>query len=76
MAEDRRSLAGELPSIASLKVWGGFGTGKPCDACGEPIQPSQLEHEVGLYDDETTNFRFHIGCGSLWEAELKRRGVA
>jgi hypothetical protein len=48
--EDRPSLAqrisdkldaGELPSIAPLKLWDGFRTGNP--ACGEPIHPSRVQ---------------------------------
>jgi hypothetical protein len=74
-----RMDAGELRSVESLRLWGGFGTGNPCDACGEPVQRSQMEHEYRLHEkyrlhDGTTAFRFHVACADLWRAELKRRG--
>jgi hypothetical protein len=40
-----RMAAGDLLSVESLRLWGGFGTGNPCDACGESVHPSQMEHQ-------------------------------
>jgi hypothetical protein len=67
--------AGELLSVESLRLWGGFGTGNTCDACGEAVDPSQMEHEYRLHDG-TTAYRFHIGCADSWRAELERRRVS
>jgi hypothetical protein len=47
-------------------MWGGFG--------GEPILTAEVEYEFKVDDDVT--YRFYIACAGLWQAELKRRGVA
>jgi hypothetical protein len=61
--------AGELPRIAPLKMWGGFGKGDPCNGCSEPIHPAQEEYEFKVHHGDVNNCRFHIGCAGLWQAE-------
>jgi hypothetical protein len=62
-----------LPRVLPEKMWTAYGRGNPCDGCGEPIHPAQIEYEFIL--DSGDVFRLHIGCLGLWQAELRRRGL-
>jgi hypothetical protein len=65
---------GTLPSEPPRgKIYAGYGTGAPCDACGDPIYPAQVEYELN-YPDEHRPFRLHLGCAGLWEAVRLMRG--
>jgi hypothetical protein len=55
------------------KIYAGYG-GAPCDACGDPILPAQVEYELN-YPDEHRTFRLHLGCAGLWEAMRLQRGL-
>ena len=46
-------------------MWASFGTGKPCDGCGEPIRATEVEHEVEFEGGGL--LRFHAACLTLWE---------
>jgi hypothetical protein len=63
--------SGELPRETPPRVWAGMGGGKPCNGCGEVIDPSQVEVEFETADGRTV--RLHLGCASLLEAEQRRR---
>jgi hypothetical protein len=63
--------SGELPLDTPRRMWAGMGSGKPCNGCGEVIDPSQVEHEFEAADGRTV--RLHLGCASLLEAERRRR---
>jgi hypothetical protein len=65
--------AGVLPRVLPEKMWTGYGQGNPCDGCGEPIHPAQIEYECIRESDDVV--RLHIGCLGMWLAELRRRGV-
>jgi hypothetical protein len=52
----------------------GHGSGKTCDACGDPIEPTQVEYEMN-YPQERRTFRFHLGCAGLWEAGRLKGGL-
>jgi hypothetical protein len=57
-------------------MYTGPGNGAPCDACGDPIQPAQVEYDWGHPDDdEPRAFRMHLGCVGLWEALRRQRGL-
>jgi hypothetical protein len=67
----RRKLHdGALPIKPSRdKIYAGNGRGAACDACGDPIQPAQVEYELN-YPDEARTFRLHLGCADLWDGAL------
>ena len=60
---------GELPCEETGKVWAGRGTGTHCPACGEPIEPTQIEFEVVL--GASTVLRLHRLCHQLWQEECQ-----
>jgi hypothetical protein len=68
---DDGSLPTERPEH---KIYAGYGSGATCDACGDPIQPAQVEYELN-YPDEHRTFRLHMGCAGLWEAMRLKRGL-
>jgi hypothetical protein len=72
----RRKLDdGALPTERpEHKIYAGYGSGAPCDACGDPILPAQVEYELN-YPDEHRTFRLHLGCAGLWEAMRLQRGL-
>jgi hypothetical protein len=64
-AKIRTKLAdGLLPTDLPITSWGGHGSGKPCDACGELIQSTELEHELDF--DDHPSMRFHVACDLIW----------
>jgi hypothetical protein len=63
--------AGRLPIAAPPTMWAGYGSGNPCDGCGELLSPTQVEYE---FEAAGQTIRFHLGCAALWEAECCRRG--
>jgi hypothetical protein len=65
--------AGLLPRALPEKMWTGYGQGNPCDGCGQPIFPAQIEYESVPDSGDVT--RLHIGCLGMWVAELRRRGL-
>jgi hypothetical protein len=69
-----RMDAGESVSVESLRLWGGFGTGNPCDPAANPSTRRRWSTSNRLHDG-TTAYRFNIGCADSWRAELNRREV-
>ena len=61
--------SGELPCEETGKVWAGHGTGTHCAACGEPIEPTEIEFEVALGPSQT--LRLHRLCHHLWQEECR-----
>lgn len=55
---------GTLPADDPAKLWGGPGSGLPCDGCDIVISSSEPEHEVEMPDGRTR--RFHVACSGLW----------
>jgi hypothetical protein len=71
----RRKLDdGDLPTKAPNEMDVGRGTGATCDACGDPIQPAQSEHEL-TYPDIARVLRLHFGCVAVWEMQRRERGL-
>jgi hypothetical protein len=60
MSDEKTSLADQIRD-------------NPCDCCGQPIHPAQIEYHFLL--DSGDVFRLHIGCLGMWLAELRRRGL-
>jgi hypothetical protein len=65
---------GALPTKPPNKMYAGHGSGATCDACGEAIQPAQVEYELN-YPDEHRTLRLHLHCAGLWEAVRLTRGL-
>jgi len=59
---DDRTLPSEHPPG---RTYAGYGSGKTCYACGDPIYPAQVEYELN-YLPERRTVRFHLGCAGLW----------
>ena len=59
---------GRLPLVRSRKIFAGYGSGRPCAACDEPITSAQAEYEV---EDTRSGrgLRFHATCHALWQSE-------
>jgi hypothetical protein len=53
-----------LPQDAPGKVWAGYGNGRNCDACDEPITSEQRENELDVTDG---TLRFHLTCFEVWQ---------
>jgi hypothetical protein len=60
---------GELPCEESGKVWAGRGSGTHCAACGETIEPTQIEFEVEV--STSTILRLHRLCHNIWHEECE-----
>jgi len=65
---------GDLPTKVPAEMDVRNGTGATCDACGEPIQPAQSEHEL-TYPDVPRAFRLHFSCTAVWETQRRERGL-
>jgi hypothetical protein len=71
----RRKLDdGDLPTRPPSKMYAGHGSGATCAACGDPVQPGQVEYELN-YPDERRVVRLHLSCAGLWEAVRLTRGL-
>jgi hypothetical protein len=74
---DEKTSAGELRSarlnVAALRravpirMWGGKGSGQPCDFCRVLVGPSDVEYEVeAQLDGATVMLHFHPRCHDAW----------
>lgn len=60
-------ISGRLPRAPhESRLEAGYGSGRPCAICGEPIAPQQVEYEVGV---DGRAHKFHINCHGAWNAE-------
>jgi hypothetical protein len=64
-----RLTAGKVPKTKPLRMWAGFGSGRPCDGCSETILGFDIEHEYDLVDGGV--LRFHAVCSVLWERMVR-----
>lgn len=55
---------GHLPQVKPIRLWAGFGNGRPCDGCGEPVTQADVEHEHDLEDGRV--LRFDATCAVIW----------
>jgi hypothetical protein len=76
---DEKPSAGEPRSarlnVAALRralpvrMWGGKGSGMPCDFCRVLVGPEDVEYEVeAQLDGATVMLRFHPKCHDAWTA--------
>jgi hypothetical protein len=70
-----RIVNGQLPGIIPKQISGGYGSGKACAACDQPITSTQIEYEV---EDEPNGrlLNFHFGCHVVWQLECAAAGDA
>jgi len=62
--------AGILPLEDPVRRWAGFGSGKQCSLCEQPIQPSHTEYELRFENREA--LQFHVVCHDVWDGERRR----
>jgi hypothetical protein len=76
-AEQRMSSAGEtrparlnvaaLRRAIPIRMWGGKGSGLPCDFCRVLVGPEDVEYEVeARLDGAILMLRFHYRCHYAW----------
>ena len=62
---------GQLPVIRSAQVIAGYGSGRHCAVCDQPIMSTQMEYVVE--DCETDHrLRFHQACHAVWQLECAK----
>ena len=59
--------AGVLPLEDPMRRRAGFGSGKQCSLCEQPIQSSHTEYELRY--DNRESLQFHVVCHDLWDGE-------
>jgi hypothetical protein len=67
-----RIAKGQMPREAPTRFWGGFGTGRPCALCDQPIQSDEIEYEVKPIEAAVQTLRFHRVCRYAWQLECDR----
>src|ERR1700733_8316516 len=56
-----------LRRAVPLRMWGGKGSGLPCDFCRVLVGPEDVEYEVeAQLDGATVMLRFHYRCHYAW----------
>ena len=60
-----RLAENKLSRTKSVRMWAGFGNGRPCDGCAEAITGGDVEHEHDLVGGGI--LRFHAECSVLWQ---------
>lgn len=66
---------GRLPQLIPLRMWGGKGSGQPCDLCAQAIPPEEVEYEIEDHTqprDPPSLYRFHFLCHAAWQFECAR----
>ena len=63
--------AGRLPLDAPKHMYAGYGTGRVCMGCDEPIHRREVEYETEYADGRA--YLLHLACAGLWDAERRRR---
>lgn len=65
--------AGLLPRDRPAKMWVGFGSGKACDACEQPITTREREYEFDPPGLGT--IRLHAECLAMWHIERVKQAL-
>ncbi len=56
-----------LRRAVPMRMWGGKGSGLPCDFCRVLVGPEDVEYEVeAQLDGATLMLRFHYRCHYAW----------
>jgi hypothetical protein len=68
-----RLTVAALRRVIIKRVWGGKGSGAPCDFCRVLVSPSDVEYELEAeLDGEPLTLHFHPRCHEAWSAERRR----
>jgi hypothetical protein len=67
----RRINDGRLPVGRAVGIWEMLGDGRPCDACGEPINPGETL-VLAMVSLEWMSVRLHVDCYKVWDGERRR----
>jgi hypothetical protein len=71
----RQHLAnGRLPVMQPGEIAAGYGSGRLCAACDDPITTTQVEYEVD-HRPGGSRLRFHIGCHVVWRLECAQENL-
>jgi hypothetical protein len=62
---------GTLPADEPVKMWGGSGSGGPCDGCDLVIGSDESEHEMEMSNGRV--LKFHVTCAALWRVLKQAR---
>ena len=58
-----------LRRAVPVRMWGGKGSGAPCDFCRVRVGPEDIEYEVeAQLEGATVMLRFHPRCHDAWTA--------
>jgi len=63
----RRLIDRLAPRVRAVDVWDGFGDGRPCDGCGQPV--TEREHAVAAVASMWLSVYFHAECYEFWNSE-------
>ena len=59
---------GQLPEMGATGTGAGYGSGRVCVACDQPITSAQVEYEVACHNGGRS-LCFHLGCHLIWQIE-------
>jgi hypothetical protein len=59
---------GRLPVLLSTSVYAGYGEGRECDLCDQPIADGKIEYVVPVARDGR-RLHFHFACHTAWQRE-------
>lgn len=65
-----RIADGGLPVTFPHFVHAGYGSGRICRLCREPIERHQVEYEV-TDDRDGRPFSLHLACHAIWQLECR-----
>src|SRR2546425_2449752 len=65
-----RIADGCLPNIEIRQVWAGWGGGRTCNGCEQPITTTEIEDEVEL--GGAVVLRLHRRCFTIWQEALEK----
>jgi hypothetical protein len=72
-----RLSAAALRRAAPLRMWGGKGSGLPCDFCRVLVGPEDVEYEVEAeLDGAVVMLKFHYRCHYAWTGGEEPRVAA
>ena len=59
---------GHLPLVLSTHIDAGYGAGRRCDLCAQPIVADKIEYDV-TDPGSGRRLHFHFACHSAWQRE-------
>jgi hypothetical protein len=64
---------GRLPVVLSTIIYAGYGQGRQCDLCDQPIACDKIEYDVTEPRGGGKWLHFHFACHSAWQRECAFR---